>query len=132
MNGDIPDPQGAVARKDCRALATDLDLGALSLGGGTVLAVRCGHRTSRATDLFCQPDAFGRLDPGARARIRERLKRIPGCDLERTWCEPDAVHADIDDVEVTVPAHARTVARPPDGAHRDAAPAADFNPTRTG
>ena len=132
MNEDIADPQGAIAREIFRALATELDLGAPSLGGGIVLAARCGHRTSLATGLFRQPDAFGRLDPGARVRIRERLKRIPGCDPERTWCEQDAVHADIDEVEVIVPARLRTLARPPDGARRDAAPATIFNTPRTG
>ena len=109
----VPDPQGGIARQLFQALAVEVDPAALSFGGGTVLAARWQHRTSFDVDLFCRPETFERLDATAHARIERSVKNIPGCDAQRTWCEPMALYTEIHGVVATVlprstgPAHAR-------------------------
>lgn len=109
----VPDPQGSVARQLFRVLAAEVDPAALSFGGGTVLAARWQHRTSFDVDLFCRPETYEELDAAAHARIERAVWNIPGCDRERTWCEPLALYAEINGIAATVlprsagPAHER-------------------------
>ena len=110
---EVPDPQGGIARQLFQVLAVEMDPAALSFGGGTVLAARWRHRTSFDVDLFCRPETFERLDVTAHARIERSVKDIPGCDCQRTWCEPMALYTEIHGVVATVlprstgPAHER-------------------------
>ncbi len=99
---DVPGPQGRIARQVFEALTTELSPDHLSFGGGTVLAARWQHRTSLDVDLFCQPDAYLELDAAARARLERQIALVPGCDPERTWCEPVATYTEIDGIEATV------------------------------
>ncbi len=98
----VPDPQGSVARQLFRALAREVDPAALSFGGGTVLAARWEHRTSFDVDLFCRPETYEALNAAAHARIERAVGDIPGCDRERTWCEPLALYAEINGIQATV------------------------------
>ena len=98
----VPDPQGSVARQLFRVLAAEVDSAALSFGGGTVLAARWRHRTSLDVDLFCRPETYEELDAAAHARIEQAVGEIPGCDRERTWCEPLALYAEINGIQATV------------------------------
>ena len=98
----VPDPQGGIARQLFQVLAVEVDPAALSFGGGTVLAARWRHQTSFDVDLFCRPETFERLDATAHARIERSVKNIPGCDSQRTWCEPMALYTEIRGVVATV------------------------------
>ena len=98
----VPDPQGSVARQLFRVLAGEVDPAALSFGDGTVLAARWEHRTSFDVDLFCRPETYEALDAAAHARIERAVGNIPGCDRERTWCEPLALYAEINGIQATV------------------------------
>ena len=99
---DIPAPQGIVAQRIFEMLARVVAPEHLSLGGGTVLAARWGHRKSLDVDLFCQPDVYAELGPKSRAEIEALIKQIPGCEQEATWCEDIATYAEIDGIEATV------------------------------
>ena len=98
----VPDPQGAVARQLFDAVTPDIDPAALSFGGGTVLAARWQHRTSADVDLFCRPDVYEKLDGAALARVEAAVRKIPGCDRERTWCETMALYTEIQGIEATI------------------------------
>ena len=94
--------QERVARAVFAKIAQVIDPRALSLGGEPVLAARWGHRESYDVDLFCDPSVYARLERAQRERIEERLKSIPGCKREATWCEDIATYTEIDGIEATV------------------------------
>lgn len=98
----VPDPQGAIARQLFDAVTFDIDPAALSFGGGTVLAARWQHRTSDDVGLFCRLDVYEQLDGADLARIEAAVRKIPGCDRERTWCETMALYTEIHSIEATI------------------------------
>ena len=74
----------------------------LSIGGGTVLAARWGHRRSTDIEFFCRPEAYEGLGPRGRGRIERDLANIPGCNEHNTWCEDIATYCEIEETEVTI------------------------------
>ena len=98
----IPGRQGHIAAMLFAVLRHMLPPRALSLGGGTVLAARWGHRQSLDVDLFCEPTSYARLAPAERIAIERAITRIPGCAKAQTWCEDIATYTEIDGIEATV------------------------------
>jgi len=98
----IPGAQGEIAGELFAVLRHILPPQHLSLGGGTVLAARWGHRTSLDVDLFCEPASYARLTPAERAAIERAIRKIPGCAQEQTWCEDIATYTEISGIESTV------------------------------
>ena len=99
---DVPGVQGDIAAALFEALRGVIAPEYLSFGGGTVLAARWAHRLSLDVDLFCQPDAYARLDRDQRARLEAAIRQIQGCDSDVTWCEDIATYTEISGIEATV------------------------------
>ena len=74
----------------------------LSVGGGTVLAARWGHRRSTDIDFFCEPGAYAELDETKRAELEEALRAAPRVEAETPWCDPIATWCRVRDTEVTI------------------------------
>ena len=99
---EVPGPQGRVAARLFGVLSGFIPTGALSFGGGTVLAARWNHRRSLDVELFCEPTAYDALGPAGRARLEAAIKTIPGCAEEPTWCDSIAAYAEIVGLEATL------------------------------
>ena len=84
------------------AICTALEPSWLSIGEGTVLAARWGHRRSTDVDFFCEPGAYAELDERMRAEIEEALRTVPGVEAETLWCDPIATWCTVRDTEVTI------------------------------
>ena len=84
------------------AICTVLEPSWLSIGGGTVLAARWGHRRSIDIDFFCEPGAYAELDARKRAKLEEALRAVPGIEAETLWCDPIATWCTVRDTEVTI------------------------------
>ena len=84
------------------AICTVLEPSWLSIGGGTVLAARWGHRRSTDIDFFCEPGAYAELDERKRAELEEALRAVPGVEAETLWCDPIATWCTVRDTEVTI------------------------------
>ena len=98
----ISPTQHRVAHAFAAALGQIIDPSHLTLGGGTVLAARWGHRESYDVDLFCRPEPYGQLGRHGREQIETSVKNIPGCDQQATWCEDIATYTEINGIEATV------------------------------
>ena len=84
------------------AICTVLEPSRLSIGGGTVLAARWGHRRSTDIDFFCEPGAYAELDERRRAKLEEALRAVPGVEAKTLWCDPTATWCTVRDTEVTI------------------------------
>ena len=84
------------------AICTVIEPARLSVGGGTVLAARWGHRRSTDIDFFCEPGAYAELDERKRAELEEVLRAVPGVETKTLWCDPIATWCTVRDTEVTI------------------------------
>lgn len=84
------------------AICTVLGPAGLSIGGGTVLAARWGHRRSTDIDFFCEAAIYAELDARRRKELEEALRTIPGIETETLWCDPIATWCKVRDTEVTI------------------------------
>ncbi len=74
----------------------------LSIGGGTVLAARWGHRRSTDIDFFCEAAVYAELDVRRRKELEEALRTVPGVKAETLWCDPIATWCAVGKTEVTI------------------------------
>lgn len=98
----IPARQGDVAAFIFEEVTRFIEEGDLSLGEGTVLAGRWGHRRSLDVDLFCEPRAYSKLTPATRGKIEQAIHQIPGCATARTRCEDIETYSEIEGIEATI------------------------------
>ena len=91
-----------VAVETSTAICRVVEPARLSIGGGTVLAARWGHRRSTDIDFFCEPEAYAELDERKRAELEEALRTVPGIEAETLWCDPIATWCTVRDTEVTI------------------------------
>ena len=84
------------------AICTVIEPDRLTIGGGTVLAARWGHRRSTDIDFFCESAAYAELDERRRKELEEALRTVPGIETETLWCDPIATWCTVRGTEVTI------------------------------
>ena len=73
------------------------------LGGGTVLAAVWAHRHSTDIDLFAEPSHYQEVVGRAGRELERALfHEVGGLVPARSWVEPEHIHLDFDEGEVTL------------------------------
>ena len=97
------------------ALAEYFDLADITMGGGTVLQARWGHRESFDIDFFCKGAAFARVHRRFGADVERAMVDRAGSDPSRTWMEYMALYCEIEGIETTLMPHEFILAESHDG-----------------
>ena len=87
------------------ALTKYFDLADITMGGGTVLQARWGHRESFDIDFFCKGAAFARIHRQCGVDVERAMVDLAGSDPSRTWMEYMALYCEIDGIETTLMPH---------------------------
>ena len=82
------------------------------LGGGTALAAVWAHRHSTDVDLFAEPSHYQEVVGRAGRELERALfDEVGGLVPTRSWVEPEHIHLDFDEGEVTLIPAVRLVPR---------------------